>query len=212
MGFTRAQLEAARGRSLPDLVGPRTRLLFVGINPGLRSAAVGAHFGGGSNRFFPALHLAGILDRRIDASSSLASADRAHLLERGIGITSLVPGASARADELSREQLIAGAAALRERVELIRPTLVAFLGITAFRVAFAAPHAHAGPQPTPIAGAALWVVPNPSGLNRGTTLGGLAAAYREAAVAGGHVAVAAPAADSPPAPPGREADGVQMDM
>ncbi|WP_235492331.1 uracil-DNA glycosylase family protein [Leifsonia sp. Root112D2] len=86
---------------LPDLLGTDIRLLFVGINPGLRTIAVQAHFGGGSNRFYPALYRAGIVDRRINASSGFAADDVAHLRERGIGITNLVRGASARADELT---------------------------------------------------------------------------------------------------------------
>jgi TDG/mug DNA glycosylase family protein len=185
MRFSRADLEGYRGRTLPDLVGPGTRLLFVGINPGLRSTAIGAHFGGGSNRFYPTLYRAGIVDRRIDASAGLSPADEAQLLERGVGITSLVAGASARADELSSAQLIEAADALGARVAAIAPAVVAFLGITAYRVAFRAPRAALGLQADPLGGAALWVVPNPSGLNRGTSAARLAEAYREVALAAG---------------------------
>jgi TDG/mug DNA glycosylase family protein len=182
--FTRSELDAHRGETLPDLLGDRTRLLFVGINPGLRAVAVQAHFGGGgSNRFYPALYLAGIVDRRIDASTGFLPDDLAHLHERGIGITSLVAGASARADELTHAQLAAGAYAMVGRVERAAPAAVAVLGITAFRTAFGRPHATLGLQPEPLADVPVWVVPNPSGLNRRTSVSDLADAYREVAVA-----------------------------
>lgn len=186
MRFSRSELAAFRGRTLPDLLGPGTRLLFVGINPGLRAVAVQAPFGGGgSNRFFPALHAAGIVDRRIDASSGLRPDDRAHLLDRGVGITSLVAGATARADELTTEQLVTGAASLDERVAAVGPGVVAFLGITAYRTAYGRPRAVVGEQPEPLGGVPVWVVPNPSGLNRGASLDDLARAYRAVAVAAG---------------------------
>lgn len=184
--FTRSALDSFHGGSLPDLLGDDTRLLFVGINPGLRAVAVQAHFGGGgSNRFYPALYLAGILDRRIDASAGFLPQDLAHLRERGLGITSLVPGASARADELAAEQLIAGAEALSERVGRIAPAVVAVLGITAYRTAFARPRATVGRQPDTLGRTLVWVVPNPSGLNKRASLADLANAYREVAIAAG---------------------------
>lgn len=194
MKFTRAELESFHGKTLPDLIGPSTRLLFVGINPGLRAVAVQAHFGGGSNRFYPALYRAGIVDRRILASSGFEPADRAHLLERGVGITSLVATASARADELSHAELVAGASLLEERVRMIGPNVVAMLGITAYRAAFGRLRAVPGPQPERMGGVPLWVVPNPSGLNAHSTVESLAAAYRAAAVAAG-----IPVYDPPPA-------------
>lgn len=187
MRLSRSDLDSFRGQSLPDLLGNPTRLLFVGINPGLRAVAVQAHFGGGgSNRFYPALYRAGIVDRRIDASEGLRPDDLAHLQERGVGITSLVPGASARADELTAAQLVAGAVALPDRVRRIAPAAVAMLGITAYRTAFAMPSATVGRQREHLGtGVAVWVVPNPSGLNRNATLSDLADAYREVAVAAG---------------------------
>jgi TDG/mug DNA glycosylase family protein len=183
--LTRPELAAFRGRILPDLVGAPTRLLFVGFNPGMRSVAVQAHFGGGSNRFYPALYAAGITDHRIDASEGFRPDDLRHLQERGVGITSLVPGATARADELTVAELVAGAAALAARVSIDPPTVVAILGVTAYRAAFERPRAALGLQPDLLSGVPVRVVPNPSGLNRHASLADLATAYRDAAVAAG---------------------------
>lgn len=185
MGFSRAQLDAFRGETLPDLMGPDVRLLIVGINPGLQTVAVQAHFGRRGNRFYPALFRAGIVDRLIDASAGFAEDDREHLIARGVGITNLVPFATARADELSAGELLAGARSLEKRVRQIHPGAVAMLGITAYRAAFARPRAVVGLQPESLGGVPLWVVPNPSGLNAHATLAGLADAYREVAIASG---------------------------
>jgi TDG/mug DNA glycosylase family protein len=180
-------LEACRGKTLPDLLGPQTRLLFVGINPGLRTVAVQTHFGRPGNRFYPALFRAGIVDRLIDVRGPMSAADRAHLIERGVGITNIVPTASARADELTRDELLSGAKALARKVARIRPSVVAVLGVTAYRAAFGHPNAAIGRQTQTIAGAELWVAPNPSGLNAHSSLDALAEAYREIAVAAGIV-------------------------
>ena len=185
MKFSRTELEAFHGKTLPDLTGHDVRLLFVGINPGLRTVAVQAHFGGGSNRFYPALYRAGITDRRINASDGLLPDDLAQLRERGIGITNLFSGASARADELTRAELQSGARSLAERIPGIHPKVVAILGITAYRQAFARPKAAAGLQPELLGAVPLWVVPNPSGLNANSTIADLAASYREVAIAAG---------------------------
>ena len=185
MGFTAAELDALYGRTLPDTVGPGLRLLFVGINPGLHTVAVQAPFARRGNRFYPALFLAGITDRVIDASAGLSEVDRAHLFDRGVGVTSLVRAATRRADELSSAQLIEGAAALEVRVAALAPAVVAMLGVTAYRTAFARPKTVVGPQQQTLGGAPLWVVPNPSGLNAHETVATLAAAYRAAAIAAG---------------------------
>lgn len=184
VGFTRDELDAFRGASLPDLVGPGIRLLIVGINPGLQSVAMQAHFSR-RGRFYPALFRAGILDRVVNASAGFTADDRAHVIERGVGITSLVPGATRRADELDAEQLRAGAASLSEQVARLRPAAVAMLGITAYRVAFDRRHAIVGRQPELLGSSQFWVVPNPSGLNAHSSLADLSAAYREVAVAAG---------------------------
>jgi TDG/mug DNA glycosylase family protein len=185
VGFSRAELEAYRGKSLPDLLGEDVRLLFVGINPGLWTVAVQAHFGRRGNRFYPALYRGGIVDHLIDASAGFAESDRQHLIDRGVGITSLVRAATARADELTTAELVAGAKSLTRRVRRITPRVVAMLGITAYRTAFQRPRAVSGRQPEDLGGAQLWVVPNPSGLNAHATPDSLAAAYREVAEAAG---------------------------
>lgn len=185
MGFTRAELDSYRGKTLPDVVRPGLDLLIVGINPGLHTAAVQAPFSRRGNRFYPALYRAGILDRVIDASEGFRPGDREHILERGVGLTTLVAGATARADELSTQQLLDGAAALVPRVAELEPTVVAMLGITSYRIAFARPRAAVGKQAEPLAGAELWVVPNPSGLNAHESIDSLAQAYREVAIAAG---------------------------
>ena len=185
MKLTRAELDRFRGATLPDLLGERTRLLFVGINPGLWTAAVQAHFAKRGNRFYPALYRAGITDRLIDASAGYRPEDLQHLQDRGVGITNVVPIATARADELTTDELVAGGKALVRRVRRIRPDVVAVLGVTAYRAAFARPKARAGRQDEPLGGAELWVAPNPSGLNAHAQIADLAAAYREIAVAAG---------------------------
>lgn len=181
MRFTRAELESFHGAEVPDLVGPGTRLLFAGINPGLRTAAIQTHFGKPGNRFWPALHRAGILEELVDVTDPMTEEVRQRLLDRGIGISNLVRRATARADELTRAELLEGADLLVELVERVRPRVVAVLGVTAYRTAFGHPKAAVGRQPHGIGPAALWVVPNPSGLNAHETVDSLAAAYAEPA-------------------------------
>ncbi|MGC4110668.1 MAG: mismatch-specific DNA-glycosylase [Nocardioides sp.] len=183
--FTRAELESFHGAAVPDLVGPGVRLVFVGINPGLMTAATQIHFGNPGNRFRPALVAAGILEPPVDGRPGMTADDLATLLARGVGITNLVPFATARADELTRAQLLDGRTRLEQFVDEHRPRVVAILGITAFRVAFEQPEAAVGRQPEPLGGADLWVVPNPSGLNAHESVASLAAAYAEPARAAG---------------------------
>nr|WP_205834417.1 mismatch-specific DNA-glycosylase [Arthrobacter sp. SF27] len=170
---------------VPDLLGPGLRLLFVGINPGLWSAATGTHFARPGNRFYPALAAAGITDRLIRAGEGMTEEDRSHLVARGIGITNVVPRASARADELDKEELKEGALRLADKVAALAPRVVAMAGITAYRVGFGRPRAQLGRQPETIGGAELWAVPNPSGLNAHHTVATLATAYRQPALAAG---------------------------
>jgi TDG/mug DNA glycosylase family protein len=191
MGFTRAELEAFRGREVDDLVGPGLKLLFVGINPGLWTAAVQTHFAHPTNRFYPALAAAGITDHEVDRVAGMTAADRASLVARGVGITNLVRRATARASELSREELREGGERLRRFVAQHRPAVVAIAGISAYRDAFGERAAALGRQPDTLdsaarwSGAALWVVPNPSGLNAHETVATLAAAYAAPAAEAG---------------------------
>jgi TDG/mug DNA glycosylase family protein len=185
VAFTRAQLEAARSRTVPDLLAPTTRLLFVGINPGLWTAAAQAHFARPGNRFYPALFAAGILDRVFDVSHGYEDRDRRDFLDRGLGVTNLVQRPTARADELTREELVAGGRRLARLVARSGPVVVAVLGITAYRTAFGQPKTVAGKQPDGLGRSELWVVPNPSGLNAHASLRDLASAYREVAAAAG---------------------------
>lgn len=187
MGFSRVELEAFRDASVPDLVGDGVRLLFVGINPGLWTAAVQTHFAHPGNRFYPALLDGGVVDWRIDPSRGMTEDDRRRFTERGLGITNVVARATARASELSTPELREGATALERRIEAWRPIVVAVAGITAYRTGFRRPRASMGPQEHVIGGAAVWAVPNPSGLNAHETVASLAGWYRRAAVAAGVV-------------------------
>jgi TDG/mug DNA glycosylase family protein len=182
---TRDELALYQGATVDDLLVDPLRLLFVGINPGLWTAAVNAHFARPGNRFWPALHEAGITRSLIDASAGLAAADRDDLARAGVGISNLVPVATARADELTAAQLRAGGERLRALVRDRQPGVVAVLGVTAFRQAFGRRGAALGLQDEPFEGADLWVLGNPSGLNAHETVTSLAVAYRAAAVAAG---------------------------
>jgi TDG/mug DNA glycosylase family protein len=169
-----ADLAAARARTIPDVLpgpdDPPLRVLFCGINPGLVSAATGHHFARPGNRFWPVLHGAGFTPRRFQPHEQ-------HLLPTlGLGITNIVPRATARADQLSSAELVAGGERLRELVGSWRPTAVGVVGITAYRVAFASPRAAIGRQPD--WGAALvWALPNPSGLNAHWSLAAMVAEF-----------------------------------
>lgn len=177
--FSRAELESYRDATVPDLVGTGVRLLFVGINPGLWTAATQTHFAHPTNRFYPALRRAGVTSHEICREAGFTPEDRRYLIGRGIGITNLVDRATARASELSAAELRSGAAALAEKVRAWGPRVVAVVGITAYRTAFGRPRARAGRQPELLEGAGLWVVPNPSGLNAHETVDSLAGWYRK---------------------------------
>jgi double-stranded uracil-DNA glycosylase len=153
---------------LNDVLGPSLDVLFCGINPGLMSEATGHHFARPGNRFWPALHLSGFTPRL------LAPAEQHLLPSYGLGITNIVPRASAKAAELTREELAAGGAALAAKVSGLSPTVLAVLGVSAYRTAFARPKARIGPQDELVGGARVWVLPNPSGLNAHWTLATIA--------------------------------------
>lgn len=192
MSFTRAELESFRDQEVPDLLGPHLRLLFVGINPGLWTAATQTHFAHPGNRFYPALLRAGIITEPVDAAAGMTDADRARFVVSGIGFTNVVRRATVRADELSTAELRRGGEDLRQLVETQAPAVVAIAGITAYRSAFAQPKATVGRQPddwpTLTGAAEVWVVPNPSGLNAHETIDSLAAAYAAPARAAGIIA------------------------
>ena len=228
VGYPREQLRRCEGASIPDLIGENCRLLFVGINPGLQTAMTGIHFAHPSNRFWPALEKAGLIDWvpnvspaapsvrvdvddlpwtaatqthfchpsnrfypalrqgrwidwEIDTDTGMTDQQRSDFVAAGVGITNLVERATVRASELSREELRSGAARLAETVRRIRPKVVAVAGVTAYRDAFGDRHAVMGRQTDPLAGAELWVVPNPSGLNAHETVESLSQWYRKVA-------------------------------
>jgi TDG/mug DNA glycosylase family protein len=170
---TPAQLAAAHALTLPDVITEGLRVLFVGINPGLYSAAVGHNFGRPGNRFWPTLFRAGFTPRLFSPF------DEQTLLTLGLGITNLVERATARADELSREELQQGKQRLEQKVLTFRPRAVAVLGVSAYRTAFAQPKGKLGRQQEPFGGALLWVLPNPSGLNAHHQLADLARLFAE---------------------------------
>lgn len=144
---------------LGDVLGPRVRLLLCGINPGTRSAALGRHFAGHGNRFWPALYAAGI------TPELFGPAEQHRLPELGVGVTNIVARETAKASELSTAELRAGGERLVRLVRERRPAVVAVLGVTAYRLAFSEPRAALGRQAGTAGGASWWALPNPSGLN-----------------------------------------------
>lgn len=176
---TRAELEAARQLTVRDTIGPGLHVLFVGINPGLYSAAIGRHFGRPGNRFWPAMFAGGFTPRLYSPYEEQL------LLADGFGITNLVDRATATADELSREELRAGAKALARKVRRYRPRFVAIVGLTSYRIAFERPEATMGRQAEPLDDATIWVLPNPSGLNAHYQPTRLARLFRELRTAAG---------------------------
>lgn len=170
---TKRQLQAAHGKKVPDVIAADLRVLFCGINPGLYSGAVGHHFARRGNRFWPALHAAGITDR------ILSPFQEHELLKLGYGITNLVDRATAAAAELAEDELVAGARRLQRKVRRYHPAIVAFLGISAYRTAFCRPKTNLGRQIESLAGAEIWVLPNPSGLNAHFQLAGLGTLFRQ---------------------------------
>jgi TDG/mug DNA glycosylase family protein len=166
------EIAAARGGTVPDLIAPGLKVLFCGINPSLYSAAVGHHFARPGNRFWPTLHAADFSER------VLAPSEGRLLLERGYGITNVVERATASADELSAEELVEGGRRLERKVFHYRPTCLAMLGITAYRTAFGRRAATLGLQGDSLAGAEIWVLPNPSGRNGHFSINDYVALFR----------------------------------
>lgn len=156
---TRAEIAAAEGKTVADVIAPNLRILFCGINPGLYTAAIGHHFGRPGNRFWPALYAGGITPRLFSPY------EERELLGLGCGITNIVARATATADALSQAELAEGGQRLVEKINLYRPRTLAVLGVTAYRAAFGQPRAQTGAQPGRIGATLVWVLPNPSGLN-----------------------------------------------
>lgn len=181
MRFTREELDACIGASVPDLAGDGMRLLFVGINPGLWTAKTQTHFAYPGNRFYPALHRSGLTSDLVDVNVPMSIEVRQDLVRRGLGITNIVNRATARADELSRPEIVAGGERLVEFVDRWQPRIVAILGITVYRVAFADRNAQRGLQTSRIGGVELHVLGNPSGLNAHETVDSLAEAFSDLA-------------------------------
>ncbi|MGE0550638.1 MAG: G/U mismatch-specific DNA glycosylase [Kofleriaceae bacterium] len=153
------ELEAARSKTVRDVIANRLDVLFCGINPGLYSAAVGHHFARPGNRFWPTLFSAGFTPRLFAPSEELL------LLGHRLGITNLVARTTATADELSLEELRIGGAVLRRKVARYQPRFLAVVGLSAYRTAFEQPAAGPGLQALSIGETTIWVLPNPSGLN-----------------------------------------------
>jgi TDG/mug DNA glycosylase family protein len=164
---------------LPGPDDPPLRVLFSGINPGLVSAWTGHHFARPGNRFWPALHAGGFTPR------VLAPAEQHLLPGLGLGITNVAPRATARADELSDAELVAGGERLRALVRRYRPGWLAVVGIGAYRVAFEDRSAAVGPQERRVGGTRIWVLPNPSGLNAHYTPASLGEAFARLRTAAG---------------------------
>ena len=181
MSPSKEDLEAARGRTIPDVLGPDLEVVLVGINPGLWSGAVGHHFARPGNRFWKALHGSGFTDLL------LSPIEDASLLERNLGLTNLVARTTATADELDADEIRRGAVELEARLEPLRPRFVAVLGIGAYRTGFDRRDAALGLQEDDLGGARLWVLPNPSGLNARYQLDDLVVRFRtlRAAALGG---------------------------
>ncbi len=169
---TRADLLAAKNKTVRDVIAPNLRVLFCGINPGLYSGATGHHFARPGNRFWPTLHQAGFTPRL------LAPSEERELLIYGYGITNLVRRATATADELVPEELVEGRGRLEAKIKRYQPQVVAVLGISAYRTAFAQKMVTLGKQPERLASAIVWVLPNPSGLNAHYQLANLVEHFR----------------------------------
>ena len=170
---TKVELAAARDKRIKDVIAPGLDVLFCGINPGLYSGAVGHHFARPGNRFWPSLYRGGFTDRL------LTPYDERELLQVGVGVTNLVNRTTARADELTHEELRWGAANLRRKVRRNKPGWLAVLGLGAWRIAFGKPGSSVGPQSELIGDTKVWLLPNPSGLNAHYQLGDLAKLFAE---------------------------------
>jgi TDG/mug DNA glycosylase family protein len=170
---TKADLAAAFGTTLPDVIARDLDVLFCGINPGLYTAAVQQHFGRPGNRFWPTIYRAGFTPRLFHPS------EQCELLQHGCGITNVVARATATAAELTPADLVEGARLLDAKVRRYRPRVLAIVGIGAYRTGFARPKAKMGLQEETIGDTRIWILPNPSGLNANYQADSLATLFRE---------------------------------
>ncbi len=159
--------------TLPDIIAERLVVLFCGINPGMTAATAGHHFAGRSNRFWRVVHLAGFTPEEILPEND------GTILRYGCGLTAVVERPTARADQLSKQEFIAAAAHFEQKILRYAPRFVAFLGKAAYSALSAQREIAWGSQPIPLGGAAVWVLPNPSGRNRAFSLDQLVSAYRQ---------------------------------
>jgi double-stranded uracil-DNA glycosylase len=158
---------------LPDIISTALSVIFCGINPGMRSAALGLHFANRSNRFWRVLHLAGFTPRQLEPREACL------LIGYGYGITSAVERPTVSARELSRGDYAAAQPGFERKIARYRPRIVAFLGKAACSVFLNRREVSWGLQQIGIEGSRVWVLPNPSGLNCAFTIGMLTNAYRE---------------------------------
>ena len=172
--FSTGEVVGARhSAGLPDVISSSLNVVFCGINPGMRSATVGLHFANRSNRFWRVLHLAGFTNRQLEPEEARL------LLDYGCGITSAVARATVSATDLRRADYLAARPAFERKIARYRPRYLAFLGKPACSVFLNQRDLSWGLQPTTLGGSAVWVLPNPSGLNRAFTVDRLTAAYKE---------------------------------
>jgi double-stranded uracil-DNA glycosylase len=193
---TREQLACAYGKRVPDVIAPDLTVLFVGINPGLYSGAVGHHFARPGNRFWKSLHRAGFTEE------VLSPFHEPLLLERGIGITNLVTRSTANADEITVEELREGFRRVRRMICRLHPAVVAFLGVTAYRLATGDRKATIGSQPERICRSNVWVLPNPSGRTAAYQLDELAGLFASVRAAAGSPSGSAESPSEPAEAPG----------
>lgn len=158
---------------LTDIITNNLNVLFCGINPGLKSAGDGHHFSGRSNRFWKVLHQAGFTPYQIEAINDIS------ILNFGYGLTTAVARATSRADELSKEEFDNSLEIFKTKIMQFQPKYIAFLGKAAYKAFSGKKQIIWGPQLEDLYGAKVWVLPNPSGLNRGFTLQDLVNSYGE---------------------------------
>lgn len=158
---------------LTDIIKENLNVLFCGINPGLKSASDGHHFSGRSNRFWKVLHQAGFTPYQIEAINDFT------ILDFQFGLTTAVARATSRADQLSKKEFDDAIDIFKSKIEQFKPKYIAFLGKAAYKAFSGKKQITWGLQSEDFCGAKVWILPNPSGLNRGFSLGDLVTSYSE---------------------------------